>query len=1064
MPALLHPPRLADPPEGLSAEQRRRLLETVTRAIERAAQTAPPRARPQWVATARPAAGAAPPPGARGRPRERVGMPAPSAGADSGDDGDGGPTVAIPSYDDHGRPVRLPLARTTATASGDRIVEGEFPVRVVARAAGNVLIHAGGRPYAETVSLARALQWGRILFGGRGFAVMTPVDPGEGGERARSYYSVGLTKTVTARAMGGGHPQAPGELAGVGGRKGHLVDSLDYQPVLFETADDLTVFRIGEKERWSVEAVKREIGQTPREQATVSAEDRRRAGAALLDRRDDATTVAALVNFDRTMFAAMPWEEREHFIELLVDAWTGAREERAIVELIHATRTSGELEAIFAVLRSRGVYGRLFRDLDGEVSSLLTLLGEFRGAPAADWQYLAKVLVGFGVLTPGGVSFSGAGDPLHEIKLAVEGVGQWVEGTLRGLWELLSHPDQVLEGIGHLAELAWVWERARWGDEDARRLLAQMAQQIGRQIALLLRGLEYADEVGTAIDRRGRGERVSHDLLGRVKAMVIAEIASWFIGIGEVRMAISAGGELAERIAALARVLAGLGAIAKAGETAGDATRVERVLAALARAAEIDEAARLERIVGALPETHADALRRIAAHAELPDGAELAALRAAVASHPELAGAVDRLLDALRATARLEARAAEAGAELAELLPGFHRLLRDTRLEAGALSRAIDEVPAANLRELMHTVEFVGPEQLARFSAADLAALGTRPRAMAFAREIGGEAFVSVFGRQGGEWTRLDGFLEGLAEHRATIPSPDEWQRFLDGLAHGDREAFDAVAEALNARRASEARAAGTLEAHVRSRLAGRRPALLEHLRESDVLPHQLESLARLRERELDGLEQIASHIVDDHEGKPALDVLDVLDALDAAGPAARADILGLFAEIGPHVTGGLDDVMHLMFQLGGSPGGGLLMMRGSEGELRAARTAMHRFQLSELSFQADATGRRIDIVGRGGPHGELHIEVKTNNVGTAELSPTQVPRDLVRYAPDGYRGLRYLYHPNSTGDLPRLARQMRGWLERPEVLSGLRGHGISLQDAQRAFDAWLANGGMGIY
>ncbi len=230
------------------------------------------------------------------------------------------------------------------------------------------------------------------------------------------------------------------------------------------------------------------------------------------------------------------------------------------------------------------------------------MLGEFRSGAAPTWQYLAGVLADVGVISPAGVAF-GDDDPLLSIKRTAEGVEQWVVGMVEGVVMLFAHPDLVIEGLGHLAELAWTFERARWGDRDAQAIVAQMAQQIGRRVALALRGLDYADELGTGIASRGRGEHASADILGRMKAMIVAEVASWFIGLGEVRAIIATGGELAERVAALARAFAALRALGRVGASVGEAARLERVLLALARAVEIEDSARALRLLEVLPES-----------------------------------------------------------------------------------------------------------------------------------------------------------------------------------------------------------------------------------------------------------------------------------------------------------------------------------------------------------------------------------------------------------------------------------------------------------------------------
>ena len=1038
---LLQPPVLTQAPEELGPEQRRRLLEVVTRAVQRAAEAQADPGVIRWVDVAgSPDAPPARGPGEWDEPRERV-----PPGALGGEE-----TIALRSFDD-GRTVRIPVGPAIEVGGLDRVIHASFPRILVARKIGNVFMHAGGSPYVESFNLARAQSWGRVLFGGRGFAVFHR----SGDDPSGPFYAVGLTRPISARDFGragerlsSGVRPVPSEVLSVTG---------DLETVLVQTSDEQQLVSLDPTAVWFSERLVAAYRAITPDEARIDPAAISRVGESLLRTADYAQSVEVLANFDRAMFAAMPWERRAHYLQILVDAWTGEREEIAIIEIIHATRSTSELEAIFAILRRRDVYRRLFRDLDGRVFELLTTLGEFRTGEAPTWQWIVSVLVDAGLLPGSATSMGPDDDPIRDLQRLVDGAEQWLVGMAEGLIMLVSRPDEVIEGLGHLVELLWTIEKARWGDPDAVAVVNQMAKQIGRKLALAYRGLEYADQLGTPVSARGRGDRVSGDILGRLKWMVVAEVASWFIGIGEVKAAVTAAGTLPERIAALARALRALRFAGRAGRVA-EAARLERVLVALGRVADIDDAARLARLAEALPESHLAQLQRIAERVDLPEGAGVEALRTALAAEPELLGAVDRLAEALRATARLEARAADAGAALADLLPGFKRLMREGRFEADSLARLVDDIPPGNLRDFMHAVEFVTPEQIARWLPADFAAIGRRPRAIAFVREAGGEIFEIAFTHEGGDWARFERFLEGIEARRASA-TPEEYQHLLDRLRQRQQGAYDEVAEAGRARRVAEAEATGRIPEYVEQRLRQRgHEDLLDWFEDMSAADRQRygRELARLSDKELDGLAEISKL------PEEQVSLVGSIDDILAWDPQLRKDLLEMVAEIAPRADDTLGGVLHGILQR--TRRGERLMqpgVQGSLGQLYAGRTAVRR-GATAISFEVDLPGRHVDLEAVMGGR-TVHVEVKTPIEGPPGFEPSELTFDIANYAGDAYQGLKYVYTPGA--DLTAVKRRMRNWFERPDVQQALAAKGIDPAKARQAWHSWVdSDAGVGHY
>jgi hypothetical protein len=401
-------------------------------------------------------------PRARGRPDDRAPVrELLSAGRRHGSG------YGIPSFGDGGDEVVVPIGPDAlpdpepeiVSSSGDRIIREAFQQRLVMSSPGNHYYYAGGTPYVIAGNINRALSWGRLLFGGLGFALLQPTDAKMTGQ----FYAVPLTELLrSADLVSAGQRsiavdgQAPMD---VGQKRGELFSSDEFTTALVVTADNIWLSDLKPGAAWSPTALLRALNAVPQSQRGVSPADARSVAANLLGSEQaaggDSRELDLIVNMDRTVFAAMSWETRARYLTMLVDAWTNAREEIAILELVHATRSVSELEAMFAIVRSRpGLYTQLFRDLNGRVFELLKLLGEYQPAGALDWRYLFDVMMSLSLIP--GIGGSADDSPLEDIKRSLVGSLHWLESMATGVRDLLTHPDQVVEGLIHLAELVWL--------------------------------------------------------------------------------------------------------------------------------------------------------------------------------------------------------------------------------------------------------------------------------------------------------------------------------------------------------------------------------------------------------------------------------------------------------------------------------------------------------------------------------------------------------------------------------------------------------------------------------
>lgn len=137
------------------------------------------------------------------------------------------PTYAIPSYDNGGTPIDVPVKQTgEATAApparlhwqhpqgnvaGDQVISGSSPFedQLVAIFPGWQAVRVHADRYAMTTDLHRAVTWGNLLFGARSYVILE----GPTGTAILRYYVIGTTHaphvpaappgTDTAIAAGG---------------------------------------------------------------------------------------------------------------------------------------------------------------------------------------------------------------------------------------------------------------------------------------------------------------------------------------------------------------------------------------------------------------------------------------------------------------------------------------------------------------------------------------------------------------------------------------------------------------------------------------------------------------------------------------------------------------------------------------------------------------------------------------------------------------------------------------------------------------------------------------------
>jgi hypothetical protein len=301
-----------------------------------------------------------------------------------------------------------------------------------------------------------------------------------------------------------------------------------------------------------------------------------------------------------------------------------------------------------------------------------------------------------------------------------------------------------------------------------------------------------------------RGARllgVGQAVFQRIKWALIWEIASLFVGVGEVRAALAALG-LTPRVAALgnlARVLRGLGGIAD----------VERVLARLEHAVRLlrpvrqfGDEAEILRLLAHLPEEDVARLARALERAELEGVQDWAAL---VARHPEVAEAAEFAARRAEVLAEIERRV---GGLSDNVVLGFQRLASRGGFTHDELLDLARQLPPANGELFMQAVRRMPDRAFGRRPGARSLGffqnLARSPKACAFMLEAGYDTFAALYRHAGYDLARFEEYLDALADlaHGAAGGlTPADYRRFLDRLRDGDTAAYRELRNAVNARR-----------------------------------------------------------------------------------------------------------------------------------------------------------------------------------------------------------------------------------------------------------------------
>lgn len=741
-------------------------------------------------------------------------------------------TYAVPSYDNGGESEDVPVQTVTfeeeevepvtstlplhpaGEVSEDRVIEEESPFedQLIAIFPGFEDVRVRSERYAVSSHLTRAVRWGQYLFGARSFVIIE----GPFAQPDSRYYVLGTNRAITGQQPPPGTTRqvTGGRVWGIGGETHWQTEFHDDQDqqyifrVLF-TKDDQQIFppniRLAEEYYTQMAVARRERREIPGEMARSLVFDE-------IDQfiEQDQIEAAArrLARLDAHAFGLVDWETKSRYLQVLTNAWTREPQERAVVEIMKSVESRTELDAVLRMLRQTGIFEQVFDDLDSQLWSLLVTVGErFGRSEPITLDFLLEIMQAAGLdvgnITAGPTGISIGPDTLAEAEEAARSFIRFLSGSLEGIWMLISEPDKVVQGVAQLVRLIIMANLAAHGYPPAVEYMDRILQQMSQQVVYGYRGARVLG--------------VSGQVVRRIKWAIIWEVASSFIGVGEVK-AILSGVGISERVASvarLARMLEAAGGFADAGRVASKLNDVTRLLTRTSILSTHDDVLRL---ISYLPEEDVVRLARRLESAEVDDIEDMAQL---ANRYPEIAEAANHALRRAEALGVLETRVGRLSDNLQE---GFRRIARESGFSNARLFNLMSAVPGENAELFMRVIRVmpdtafgsrVGGRSLGFFQN-----LATHPRSMNFLLDAGYETFSSIYRYARYDIARFEEYLDALSDIARNMPAQQfdiAYRRFLDRLRDEDAGAFQRLRDALNARRRASGQ--GTLRSYTQQEI-----------------------------------------------------------------------------------------------------------------------------------------------------------------------------------------------------------------------------------------------------
>jgi hypothetical protein len=644
---------------------------------------------------------------------------------------------------------------------------------------GNHYVYVRSERYAVSESLERAVSWARNLFGVMSSVVVMHADD----DGVIRFYAAALDEDITGRVPAANPMRAVDVPLSVPlvSLPGH------YDIMAIHVGNGVGLWPTPERAAAYFGLVARQAASAPGTAVLDREHVRREVFSeidALMADDDKLEDVAyRLAQLDSMAFATLSQDQRFAYLQVLLRAWTYQAQERAVVEIMRSVESFSELQSIIARLREAGLWDALINDLDLELWSLLTTVGERFGGDALTLANLYQFMADAGffnigtpipglVIGPNGPEFDV--DVIANIQEAALSFVRFVESMWDGIVMLLTQPDRVVQGLAQLSQMILVFKLAEYGYPPAMEQRDQIVRGIGRQ---LLNGFKGVVVLG-----------VGEEVVRRLKWALIWEVASMFIGIGEVRAAIGAV-SVSARTGAIARFLSLLGLAGRVAEGERAVSGLSRLAAILGRSSRLLRTE--EEVLVALshlPDDEAERLARALNGIELGEGMTLDALRAA---HPQLAEVASASLQRAEALHRLATKLGGFSDDVARIF---------ARISAGGhspedIARIAGLIPEGEGARFARVIGMVGDESALAGSRglANLEMIAASTARMQAVERYGYRAIDSLMAYAEHEAAELDGYIAALARVEGELPEASRaegFSHFVEAVADSDPDAL----------------------------------------------------------------------------------------------------------------------------------------------------------------------------------------------------------------------------------------------------------------------------------
>ncbi|RPJ39428.1 MAG: hypothetical protein EHM35_02415, partial [Planctomycetaceae bacterium] len=615
------------------------------------------------------------------------------------------------------------------------------------------------RRYAISPTVGKAYNYGRALFGASSFGILVGELDDTG---AILYFTVPLKESVSLEDLnptplkgGGGSDLAyDGEVYPKVGPKGQFAVIgvfLENATFLASPTPQQTEFiraKIAAELKTGLGKIEDETVQEILEGEVFAPIDR------LIQQGKTAEAADRLAELAEAAFATVDFETKATYIRTLLDAWTHQRHEKAIVEIVKSTETLLELQAMLEILRNKDGLSKLLADVDYELWTLFENIGRKYGTvQPVTLDGVWKLLEGFGLLP---FSSLGVDDLEQEIATMWDTFLGFLVSTWESLLLVVTQPDKILKGLGEFGKMLIMLHLAT---DKAVDLMAKVLGLAG--IDQLQEWQTYArkymEGLLTAFGMKIRNIMAGVEIMGvekqvgvRLRWALIWEIASLFIGVGEVKALLTAfKAQLSLRV--LGRVLRIFGIGDKASDLARYAGKLEDVAAAIGKASDVLKAEDdILKLLNYLPEQ--DVLRLKAVLDGLADKK--------IKSLSELG---DLGLELRKKVESLGVLGKKAGGLTSEVIEAYQRLAGN--LPADDLLQIVRLVPEEK-GALFAKIVNIAPLEEAGFYKM----LAQSEGGMKAVIELGYPTVKNIYRRTGGDTDKLAEYLEAIGNLRTNLP------------------------------------------------------------------------------------------------------------------------------------------------------------------------------------------------------------------------------------------------------------------------------------------------------